>query len=52
MKLVKSCSCAGNDGESSFHLCGGPVKLVYACLSAGKGRQSSFCHCGSLVMPV
>ena len=36
MKHVQACSSARDDGESSFHRCGGPVRLVEACLCAGK----------------
>ena len=28
VKLVQACLYAGNDRESSFHHCGGPVKFV------------------------
>ena len=27
VKHVQACLCTRNDGESSFHCCGGPVKL-------------------------
>ena len=49
MKFVWASLCAGNDRESSFHLCGDPMKLVYACLCAEKDRESSFHRCGGPV---
>ena len=36
MKHVQACLSAREDRESSFHLCGSPVRLVQACLCAGK----------------
>ena len=43
--LGQACLCAGNDRESSFHLCRGSVKHVKACLYAGKEREISFHPC-------
>ena len=36
MKYLQACLSARENRESSFHLCGGPVRLVQACLCAGK----------------
>ena len=49
MKLVQACLCASNDGESSFHYCGSPVKLVQASLSAEITLQRRFKHRGSAI---
>ena len=42
MKYVEACLSAREDGESSFHRSGSPVRLLQACLCGGKTRQSSF----------
>ena len=49
MKHVQACLCASKDRESSFHLCGSPVKLVQSCLSTRKELESIFNHCGGLL---
>ena len=60
MKVVLAWLSAKRQRESSFHLCGGPVKLVEVWLCARrfseagasqfmKDRQSSFLHCGGPV---
>ena len=36
MKYVDACLSAREDGESSFHHCGRPVRLMEAGLSEGK----------------
>ena len=36
MKYMQACLSARENRESSFHLCGGPVRLVQACLCVGK----------------
>ena len=36
MKHVLACFSAREDGESSFHHCGGPMRLVQAYLCSGK----------------
>ena len=36
MKYMQACLSARENRESSFHLCGGPMRLVQACLCAGK----------------
>ena len=50
--LVQACLRAWKDRESSFHLCGGPVKLVLSCICAGSDGESSFNLCGSSVKHV
>ena len=42
VKHVQACLSARKDGESSFHLCGGPVQLVQASLCAGNILQRRF----------
>ena len=36
MKKVQACLSAREDGQSSFNICGRPVRLMQACLSEGK----------------
>ena len=35
MKHVQACLSAREDGGSSFHHCGSPLRLVQTCLGAG-----------------
>ena len=42
MKDVQACSCARKHQETSFHICGAPVKLVQACVYAANTLHRRF----------
>ena len=46
MNRIHACLCVKMNTDSSFHLCGGPVKLLQASLCVRKDVETSFHHCG------